>query len=1087
MRHINAIQIFTVMLLACAVQAAPLPVTFTLEKAGNVSLAVYDAQGRQLRTLLNAVPYPAGRHSVSWDGLDRAGRPVLPGNYRWRLLRTDGLRSEYLMSAGTSIGAQWWPGNHGGPVCVAVAEDSFVTAAGTEGPPEIIRCTFDGEVIWYRGSFEPARNPSDVAIANGKVYYLQDNGKIHVLDFATGASIGKPLSALVPVGRESFPGLQSASTARQTFTFDLPNGDYFLRFHHGDATKATTRVEVNFNEMEPSPGHRALADKMAWWQIPAVAAGKAQPIFLPQIYGNPRAVSVRDGKLHIHCMPESAAGQPVYWRINEMEILALADRVAASGDQLVASSSGVSALMWLDPNTGEILDTAPMAGVKDVAIDTHGTLYALVGDTVVTLTRAQKTPVVLVRGLKSPVSIDVDATRGDLWVLEGGASQQVKHYTTAGVLAATLGRAGGRLTGAFQQRDFDGVSDIIADGHGGFLVAEKSSAPRRVARFDRNGNVVKNWFGGMGFYVHTSLDQLDPTVGWMRPQETRWVMKVQMDYQRRDWRPLASYRWDALLDERFFQRIPEYMHFRTLRRDLNGDGTAETLLWAQSSIPGLLWVEDEAARQLRPLAAMGMVDAELFDTRKPLPVEQLPEAWVGAIRLAGGDPTNVATRVRYARFSWADANGDGIMQAEELQLAPGPIMGARAVRIDDTLTLWQGGTLQHGIYTRYTPTRYTACGAPVWDITQPEIGPKMAGNGNLVALHFNARGDQYMLLDGGGDGTKSSGTYDTAVHGWAWPTTLLDGSAIMQLDHDGQVIWRSGEKAARWPHPRAQLMRPRNINGFARGCVAVGDQTEQPCEFWTEDGLYVGGLFDGRDGMDGSLPGGKPDPRYTWLGVKAKRIGVNNFYEHSLFAGDDMLMGGHVAQLADGSVVFLGHGGNNNPCYRITGWDDWDRLEGALIVAQPAVTAQGTGSGLQGTFFSTPDLNGAPALSHTGSIWFSWQKPWPDGAPTENFSARWEGVLEPRFSEEYTLSVYARGEFRLWVDGREVTWARQDYPRDREVKKGHTLPIALRAGQRVPIRLEYRATMSQPNLHLNWESLSQPVEHIPAAYLYGGR
>ena len=45
--------------------AAEIP--FTLAKPGNVSAAIYDAQGRMVRELTRAVPMNAGKHSLVWD------------------------------------------------------------------------------------------------------------------------------------------------------------------------------------------------------------------------------------------------------------------------------------------------------------------------------------------------------------------------------------------------------------------------------------------------------------------------------------------------------------------------------------------------------------------------------------------------------------------------------------------------------------------------------------------------------------------------------------------------------------------------------------------------------------------------------------------------------------------------------------------------------------------------------------------------------------------------------------------------------------------------------------------------------------
>jgi uncharacterized repeat protein (TIGR01451 family) len=59
-------------------------IAFDLPAAGYVTLEVHDVQGRMVRRL-TASEWPAGRHSVEWDGQDANGRDVPPGAYFVRI------------------------------------------------------------------------------------------------------------------------------------------------------------------------------------------------------------------------------------------------------------------------------------------------------------------------------------------------------------------------------------------------------------------------------------------------------------------------------------------------------------------------------------------------------------------------------------------------------------------------------------------------------------------------------------------------------------------------------------------------------------------------------------------------------------------------------------------------------------------------------------------------------------------------------------------------------------------------------------------------------------------------------------------
>jgi hypothetical protein len=68
-------------------------VRFATPRAAEGELAVFDAGGRLVRTLVRGM-LAAGEHHVRWDGRDAAGRPVVGGSYYCRLAADGVMRSQ---------------------------------------------------------------------------------------------------------------------------------------------------------------------------------------------------------------------------------------------------------------------------------------------------------------------------------------------------------------------------------------------------------------------------------------------------------------------------------------------------------------------------------------------------------------------------------------------------------------------------------------------------------------------------------------------------------------------------------------------------------------------------------------------------------------------------------------------------------------------------------------------------------------------------------------------------------------------------------------------------------------------------------
>ncbi len=189
--------------------------SYTLSEAGRVSVGVYDAEGRLLRTLRRGEPTEPGTYPVAWDGLDRFGRAVAPGDYTWRMLAYPGIKAEYLFSFGTNTDwPAWrgtWVGNHMGPRAVVVDAENdwlYVVAGMGEGPPTIRQLSRDGtREGWYKYEQQfgqtaqggPILYFDRAALAGGYLYVMAYGGRIYRIETASGRhAMGPYLDALYP-------------------------------------------------------------------------------------------------------------------------------------------------------------------------------------------------------------------------------------------------------------------------------------------------------------------------------------------------------------------------------------------------------------------------------------------------------------------------------------------------------------------------------------------------------------------------------------------------------------------------------------------------------------------------------------------------------------------------------------------------------------------------------------------------------------------------------------------------------------------------------------------------------------------------
>ncbi len=701
-------------------QPVTLPVTYQLPQAGKVSIVLFDGHGRVVRELLHAAQRNQGRNTEHWDGLDEQGKPVEGGKYHWKLLLTQGLKAEYLLTLGTNPTPQWdtWPGNHNGVRSVAVdAEGMYLATTGGEGTILALKQTLDGRRIWSIPHWvEPWKGGQSMGSAGGKLYMLHTNGAIHLFGAADGRHLGK-------------------------------------------------------------------------WDV--------------------------------------------VWDESERKDTTGVMDLDAHGKQIVVSYKNHDVVRWLDVETREVIDEAKVPQPLGVAIDTASPIQpgrrvlVISRGRVVAVSGKQKTPKTIVSGLDEPWRLDVEDKTGDFFVAERGKTSQVKRFSKDGKLLKTYGTPGGRpFVGKFDPGGFNGVVDIAADGQGGFIVCEVTS-PRRTARFDRQGKLIRQWFGGQRYSNFAAADPVDPRTVWMQSQ---WgtVAKIKVDYEKKTWQVETTY----LGDPGEVRRHGDQTYLCTSGQMSQGK-------------PKVFWV-DEANNKLVQVADLS-----------PYGFGKMCSLGHGFTYL--GLKNNKLYRLALRRW---DEDGVPIFQDEPEEVGEVPA--------------WEG-----------------------------KLGSREAG-----PLAEDAKGNMLGVFNGG---------LNRPAYGVGWWSSTTGGNRVLKWDPAGKLQWAIGRHA---PGPHARPGEGKYLwgpVGVVNGCVVVRD-VEGPVHVWDGDGLWVGTLLE------------NPDTEAAPPGAYA---GCGESFFGSLYV---VPADARAAGLSPGEVLFFGSGQNNNPVFRIRGWDQFRRQEGTVTITSGQAT-----------------------------------------------------------------------------------------------------------------------------------------------------
>ncbi len=148
----------------------------------------------------------------------------------------------------------------------------------------------------------------------------------------------------------------------------------------------------------------------------------------------------------------------------------------------------------------------------------------------------------------------------------------------------------------------------------------------------------------------------------------------------------------------------------------------------------------------------------------------------------------------------------------------------------------------------------------------------------------------------------------------------------------------------------------------------------------------------------------------------------------------------------------------------------------------PIDSASEAGGGLSAEYFDDKNLTNLVLSRLDPTVDFSWKKSSPDPTlPSNHFSVRWTGTVEPLFSDTYTFYTISDDGVRLWVNGELLidNWTNHSPTED-------TGTITLTPGQKYDIMMEYYERRGEATARLLWSSAQQAKEIVPESALTPG-
>jgi len=137
-------------------------------------------------------------------------------------------------------------------------------------------------------------------------------------------------------------------------------------------------------------------------------------------------------------------------------------------------------------------------------------------------------------------------------------------------------------------------------------------------------------------------------------------------------------------------------------------------------------------------------------------------------------------------------------------------------------------------------------------------------------------------------------------------------------------------------------------------------------------------------------------------------------------------------------------------------------------------------NGLLGSYYNGVNFQNLVLQRIDSTVNFNWGEFSPGSTVNlDNYSARWTGKIQPRYTGTYTFYINSDNGRKVWIDNQLIVdkWTN-------EYGVTYSGTIDLIEGQKYDFKVEYYETNGGANIKLEWESPEQVREVIPSSRLF---